>query len=430
MLQRCGVAVRPLVILLTASVLLAGAGCDDETGQSASDETVINGPAVEAGVEDVFSLSAANAAFAFDLYREMQGNPGNLFLSPYSVSAALAMTLAGARGETAAQMSDALHFDVGSDRLHQTFTELATALSLRSKLPDQIEGEGFAFHVVNAMWPQSGHPLLDAFVEALTVTYAAGLHELDFATNPEAARQTINGWVSERTKERIENLIPQGAIDTATRLVLTNAIYFNAPWREPFDPESTVVEPFTRLDGETLDVAMMHKTESLPYVKWDDGLAFEIPYNGNELAMVVLVPDTGRFEAFDASLTAERFAGIVGSFASQRIALGMPQFEFDYASSLVSPLMALGVTDAFDGARADFSGITGQRDLAISDVLHKAFVSVDEAGTEAAAATAILFRATSMPAEPLEVTVDRPFLFVIRDRPTSSILFIGRVLEP
>jgi len=177
-------------------------------------------------------------------------------------------------------------------------------------------------------------------------------------------------------------------------------------------------------------VPMMHKTETLLYSTWDGGVAVEIPYNGAKLAMTVLLPDDGTFEAFEASLTADFFDEIVSSLLTQRISLGLPRFEFDFATSLVPALQALGMTDAFDRARADFSGITGERDLAISDVLHKAFVSVDEEGTEAAAATAVVFRATAAPTQPMAITVDRPFLFVIRDRPTGSVLFLGRVLEP
>jgi len=275
-----------------------------------------------------------------------------------------------------------------------------------------------------------GFALLDSFVDTVTTSYGAGLRELDYLANPEAARETINDWVSEQTAEKIQDLLPQGTIDEGTRLVLTNAIYFNAPWLTPFDPEDTTVEPFTLLGGETVDAQMMHLNESLGIAEWDGGIAVDLPYNGEDLSMLLLVPDEGTFETFEASLSAEAFEGIVEDLSWRPVRLGLPRFEFEFAASLVQPLLALGMTDAFNGERADFSGITGGRDLVISDVLHKAFIAVDEAGTEAAAATAVVFRATGMPIEPIDVTIDRPFLFVIRDRPTGSVLFIGRVLDP
>jgi len=406
-----------------ALLLFAGAGCDDEV------EETTQGPSPTTDAPS-FSLPEANTAFAFDLYVELRAADGNLFLSPYSVSAALAMTLAGARAETAFQMSAVLHYEDAEALVDAAFGELEEDLASRTELADTDAEEGFDLHVVNALWPQTGYELLEAFVERLTVDYGAGLRELDYEQDPEAARQTINDWVADETAQRIQDLIPAGVIDTLTRLVLTNAIYFNAPWLEPFTEEATAQEPFHLLDGTTIDVPMMHKTETLLYSTWDGGVAVEIPYNGAKLAMTVLLPDDGSFEAFEASLTADLFGEIVSSLLTQRISLGLPRFEFDFATSLVPALQALGMTDAFDGSRADFSGITGERDLAISDVLHKAFVSVDEVGTEAAAATAVVFRATAAPTQPMAITVDRPFLFVIRDRPTGSILFLGRVLEP
>ena len=435
MIRTAGGAIRHVLILGLVLSLLAGVGCDDDSSATTEQGTapVVGEPSNEtadAGEGSTFSLAASNAAFAFDLYRTLQRDPGNLFLSPYSISAALAMTLAGAREETAAQMSEVLHFDADQGQVHEAFRDLDEVLSRRGEVAAPYEGEGFSFHVVNAMWPQKGYPFLDSFVGTLTANYGAGLHELDFEANPESARSTINEWVSDQTEERIRDLLPEGAVDESTRLVLTNAIYFNAPWLEAFNPDNTTTEPFRLLSGETIDVSMMHKTESIRYAEWDGGVAFELGYNGDELSMVVLVPDEGAFETFDASLTAGVFDGIIESFEWYRVALGLPRFEYTYAASLVPPLRALGMTDAFDEELADFSGITGERDLVISDVLHKAFVSVDEQGTEAAAATAVLFRATGMPAEPFTLTVDRPFLFVLRDRPTGSVLFIGRVLEP
>jgi len=400
------------------------ASSDASPEQAASDEqTASEGP-------DAIDLPAANTAFAFELYQMLRIDEGNLFFSPYSVSAALAMALVGARGDTADQMAEVLRFGEQAAAVPGAFGRLDETLASRAETSDSYEGVGFALHVVNALWPQEGYAFEDSFIATLSTAFGAELNALDYAADPEVARITINDWVSDQTKERILDLIPPGLISELTRLVLTNAIYFDAPWLEPFLPEDTALIPFTRLDGTPVGVDMMHRGGTLQYAPWEGGQAFELPYNGNELTMVVLLPDEGSFEAFDSSLTAALFDGIVTSFSTRNVSLGFPKFEYEDDVSLVPYLQSLGLTDPFDGERADFSGITGDRDLVISDVLHKAFVSVDEEGTEAAAATAVLFRATGIPAEPLEVIVDRPFLFVIRDRATGSILFVGRVLDP
>jgi len=443
MVRRAGSMMKLWLVLGTVLFLLLAAGCGDgadvatETTptDTSADETAtppdpVTQSEVHTDLDGDFDLAEANRGFAFDLYRSLQVEEGNLFLSPYSVSAALAMALVGARGDTADQMADVLGFADAASAVPAAFVALDTLLASRAEVPETYEGEGFSLHVVNALWPQIGYPFEQAFIDTLSTNFGAELQALDYASDPAAATETINGWVSDQTEERIRDLIPAGAIDQGTRLVLTNAIYFNAPWLEPFSPESTEVAPFVRLDGSLVGAEMMRRTATMQYASWEGGQALELPYNGNALVMVILLPDEGRFEAFDAAITAEQFSGIVSSLGTRNVSLGLPKFEFEDDASLVPNLQSLGMTDAFDGERADFSGITGNRDLAISDVLHKAFVSVDEEGTEAAAATAVLFRATGIPAEPIEFIVDRPFLFVIRDRPTGSILFIGRVVDP
>jgi len=375
-------------------------------------------------------LVTGNSTFAFELLREITEDGENLFFSPYSVSSALAMAYAGARSATETQMAAALRFTLVQSALHPGFNRLDLDLNGREEIEEPYEGEGFILNVVNAVWGQRGYRFLAAYLDTLAVSYGAGLRLLDFIGDPEGARLAINDWVSERTNERIQELLAEGTIDPDTRLVLTNAVYFNAPWLKAFDEDDTETGSFTRLSGETVAVPMMHQAETFGYTDWGAGAAVELPYNGEELSMVLLVPDSGEFEVFEASLDAAVYRGIVDALEMRRVELALPRFEFESEFSLVDPLIGLGMTDAFDATAADFSGIDGERNLSISDVIHQAFVSVDEAGTEAAAATAVIFPFTAYPGPPVTLTVDRPFLFVIRDRPTGTILFVGRVVDP
>jgi len=353
----------------------------------------------------------------------------NLFYSPHSISLALAMTVAGARGETERQMADTLHFTLPQDRLHPAFNRLDLELAQRGEGAEGKDGEGFRLHIVNAIWGQEGYEFLSEFLDVLAENYGAGLRVLDFAGAPEESRVTINEWVSDQTENRIEDLIPPGAIDPSTRLVLTNAIYFNAAWAEPFEPDLTEDGPFYLLDGREVSVPMMRQMASFGYAEGEGVQAVELPYDGRELSMVILLPDAGEFDTFESVLDGGRVDRMVKNLAHRQVALAMPRFEFESGFSLVDALTALGMPDAFSGA-ADFSGMTGTRDLSIRDVIHKAFVSVDEAGTEAAAATAVIMGEAAMQEEPVEVTVDRPFIFVIRDIETGTVLFVGRVVDP
>ncbi|MCK5434684.1 MAG: serpin family protein, partial [Dehalococcoidales bacterium] len=242
-------------------------------------------------------------------------------------------------------------------------------------------------------------------------------------------RLTINNWVSDQTEGRIEDLIPQGVIDALTRLVLTNAIYFNAAWEYPFDGDMTEDGPFYLLDGGEVIVPMMSQTESFGYAEGDEYQAVELPYDGGELSMVILLPQTGHFDAFEGSLDAQQVDAIMGRLEYSQVSLTMPKFEFESGFGLKETLAAMGMPVAFS-RDADFSGMTGNRDLFIADVIHKAFVSVDEAGTEAAAATAVVMELTAVPEVPVEVTADRPFIFLIRDIETGTILFVGRIVDP
>ena len=378
---------------------------------------------------DLSTLVDENSAFAFDLYQSLRGGEDNLFFSPYSISLALAMTYAGARGQTAQEMADTLHFILSQDRLHPVFNRLDIELARRGEGAKGKDGEGFRLNIVNAIWGQEDYEFLSEFLDVLAENYGAGLRVLDFVNASEESRITINDWVSEQTEGRIEDLIPQGAIDALTRLVLTNAIYFNAAWQFPFNEEATSDGPFYLLDGGEVIVPMMRQTESFGYAEEDDYQAVGLPYDGGELSMVILLPQADKFEAFESSMDFHRVTEIISNLTSQQVNLTMPKFEFESSFGLKKALTGMGMPIAFS-PDADFSGMTGSRDLFIDDVLHKAFVSVDEAGTEAAAATAVIMTLTAVPSPPVEVTVDRPFVFLIHDIETGTILFVGRIVNP
>jgi serpin B len=420
-----------LLSILAVMMLLTTAGCGSpisevETAAQSSKQRIA-APNVPAS--DLAQQVEGNSAFAFDLYQLLKEKNDNLFYSPHSISLALAMTYAGARGGTERQMADTLHFALPEERLHPAFNSLDLELAGRGEGAEGKDGEGFRLNIVNAIWGQERVRFRPEFLDVLAENYGAGLRLLDFASALEESRVTINNWVSEQTEGRIEDLIPQGALDPLTVLVLTNAIYFNAAWAEPFEEELTEDGAFHLLDGGEVTAPMMRQTTSFGYAEGEGYQAVELPYDGRELSMVILLPQAGEFESFEGALDAGRVDGILDDLVHRQVALTMPKFEFESGFSLKDALAALGMPDAFTGA-ADFSGMTGERDLFISEVLHKAFVSVDEAGTEAAAATAVVIAKLGMPAEPVEVAVDRPFVFLIRDIETGAILFVGRVVDP
>jgi len=381
--------------------------------------------------ENVNTLADGNTAFALDLYHTVKPDHDNLFYSPYSISLALAMTYAGARGETGEQMADTLHFGLPQEELHPAFNALDQGLTnLGGGVPEEL-GDAFQLNVANALWGQKDYSFLPQFLDTLSENYGAGLRVLDFAANPEDSRQIINQWVSDQTEEKIQDLIPKMGITPLTRLVLTNAIYFNATWMEPFSEDLTQEGIFHTIEGEVVSVPMMQHGQSkyLAYVKGDNYQAVELPYVGNRVSMLVLIPDPGQFSTFEEGLSPTLLEDIRLNLGGQSVSLTFPKFEYEAELGLAQTLAAMGMPAAFSTG-ADFSGMTGNLDLFISDVFHKAYVGVDEEGTEAAAATAVMMALTAMPVEGVELTVDRPFLFLIQEKETGTILFMGRVLDP
>jgi serpin B len=373
------------------------------------------------------ALVSGNNTFAFDLYQQLiKNNTGNMFYSPYSISTALAMTYAGAAGDTEKQMSTALHFTLPQAQLHPAFNDLALQLASRGQGAKGTNGKGFSLDIANALWAQQGYSVQPAFLNTLAQNYGAGMNLLDFINSPEPSRITINDWVSEQTNNLIKDLIPKGTIDINTRFVLTNAIYFNAAWLSPFAKESTKNATFNLLNGSTVTVPMMSNRASYSYTKGTGYQAVELAYDGDEIAMDIIMPDAGKFASFESAMTADKISAIISSLKAGDLQLNMPKFHFDSSFGLKDALASLGMPIAFT-EQADFSGITGKPDFLIQDVVHKAYVAVDEAGTEAAAASGVVIGVASMPTS---MVVDQPFILLIRDIKTGSIIFVGRMLNP
>ncbi|MCX6644838.1 MAG: serpin family protein [bacterium] len=376
---------------------------------------------------DFAELVTGNTNFAFDLYEQLMTEDGNMFFSPFSISQALAMAYAGARGNTETQIADVMHFTLGQDGLHPAFNKLDLELHSRGAHATNKGGDPFQLNIANSTWGQNDWTWQTPFLDTLALNYGAGMRMVDFKTDPETCRVTINDWVESRTENKIQELLKQGVITVDTRLVLVNAIYFNAAWLLPFIVENTTPGDFHLSDGSTVSVPMMYEMEDHGYMEGDGYQACDLLYDGEELSMTIVLPDDGRFADVENSLNADFVNTVVSGLQNKKVEVTMPKFQYDSEFSLTQTLQDMGMTDAFNNA--DFSGLDGGYTLAITDVVHKAFVSVDEEGTEAAAATAAVFGEVSMP-ETVKFILDRPFIFFIRDLQTGAILFIGRVVNP
>jgi serpin B len=326
-------------------------------------------------------------------------------------------------------MAAALHYDLPQQELHPVFNKLDQELNSRGQGKQAADGGKFRLNVVNAVWGQRGYDFQMPYLDTLALNYGAGLRLLDFAGDSEGSREVINKWVEQMTEERIKDLLPRGSIDGLTRLVLTNAIYFNAAWATPFEETATKDGPFALVTGKQVTVPLMAGNMDGSYVKGTDYQAASLPYDGGELSMLVILPDEGKFDSVEQSLSTKFLDGVLGQMAGVKLDLTLPKFEIEDKMDLVPPLKAMGMQDAFSPGEADLSGIDGSRNLYVTGVLHKAFVKVNEAGTEAAAATAVIVGATSVP-QFVTFKVDRPFIFMIRDHATGAIIFLGRVLDP
>lgn len=407
-------------------VLLFVVTCGWMTGCSLgmSDEALWSQQLPEVESSDIKKLTDGNSQFAFELYHQLRKGKEtqNIFFSPYSISTALAMAQLGARGNTAKEMADVLHFSLPTEQLHTSLEWLQKDLNNRGfKGTHEIS-------VANRLWGQKGYPFLQEFLDAQSKHYNAPLEELDFG-NTEEARKTINTWVEQKTKDRIKELLKPGSISPDTRLVLTNAIYFKGLWEKPFDSKDTSKKTFTLADGSQHEVDMMRKTDDVLYTEQEGWKLVSLAFKNKDISMVLMLPkDTTALKDMGTTLNVEKLNKWIGSMTERSVPIYLPKFKLTTDSiSLSESLQALGMKDAF--LNADFSGITDKEQLGISDVLHKAFIEVNEEGSEAAAATAVVVKNGYDPNAPV-FNANRPFILMIRDNTTGNIMFMGQIMKP
>jgi serpin B len=402
-------------ILVLALILAGLAVC----GTAPLNTTSVSGESV---ADD--SVAAGNNRFAFDLYRRLAAEPAhagdNLFFSPYSISSALAIPCEGARGTTADEIRSVLHLPTNETLRREGFADLNAALNSGSA--------NYTLRTANALWAEETYSLLPEYIGAAARWYGANVTNLDFINDSEGSRETINRWVEGETEEKIRDLLPPGSIDPLTRLVITNAIYFKGTWVEQFDANETTKEEFRVGPDETVTVAMMHGDAVYPYAETEALQVLEMPYahgNETELAMLVLLPKDDTLTAAEEALDAERLAGLRESLVSQNVRVFFPKFTLDAEYSLPRALAAMGMPTAFTDD-ADLSGMDGTKDLFVTGVFHKAFIDVNEEGTEAAAATGVVVGGGVAPI----FRADHPFVFLISEKDSGTILFMGRVVNP
>ena len=369
-------------------------------------------------------------AFAIDLYSRLSAKPGNLFFSPESISTDFAMAYAGAHGQTATEMAHVFHYTLPQERLHPAMGALLAGMNA----PHQ----GYALSVADALWAQQDKSFLPAYLKLVETNYGAGFHAVDFKTAPDSVRATINEWVEKQTNDKIQNLLGPGTVTPLTRLILTNAIYFKAAWANQFSKNATDNKDFHLSASKTIQAPTMYNSGGYYYLKGPSFQALLMPYEKDEISMLILLPDSvDGLPALEHSLTAGNFEKWTGALGYEdRVIVYLPRFKITQQFELSSTLESLGMKAAFDSNSADFSAMTGDKSLVISAAIHKAYIDLDENGTEAAAATAVVMEmATAMapqyaPPPPIVFTADHPFLFLIRDNASGAILFMGRVTDP
>ncbi len=369
----------------------------------------------------------ANNRFALDFYKRYSPSETNIFFSPYSISAALAMTYEGAGGKTAEEMAKVFYFPLDEQSRRQGYMALFREINRKDKK--------YKLSTANALWAQKYYSFLREYFDVVGQYYGGSVKNMDFKTLAEESRKEINRWVEKETNDKIKDIIPSGVINALTKLILTNAVYFRGEWIKQFDAKKTLEQDFMVSGGKTVKVPIMERTGDeavFPYSEDIMAQVLEMPYSGDDLSMLVLLPKDGDMKRMENALSLKKLQEWQNALKKQRVEVFFPKFKLETKYSMSGDLAAMGMPSAFSGS-ADFSGMTGRRDLCISDVIHKAYVEVNEEGTEAAAATAVIMKLTAMPSPSIPVPVfraDRPFIFIIRQKATGNILFMGRVRNP
>lgn len=411
-----------LGVMLSHAATGAGPAASTELSSSPAPALVVSKDPVQTKT-DRPAVVQGNTAFACDLFARLRQEEGNICFSPYSISSALAMTYAGARGDTATEMAQVLHFTLPPERFHPA------AGSVMRDLNDAMQPRKHQLNVANALWGQKGLGFREDFLNLTKEQYGAGLTEVDYVQAAEAARLTINAWVAKQTMDKIKDLLGPSDINPDTRLVLTNTVYFKAAWLHKFKKDNTREGPFQLASGGKITVPLMHETDSFPYLDTPTFQAVELPFVGKDLSMVIFLPKkVDGLAELEKSLTADKLAAWSKEFTPQNVHLTLPRFKIRGKKELAGTLAAMGMPRAF--SNADFSGMNDKRDLFISKVIHEAFVDVNEEGTEAGAATAVVMDRGGAPEVTATFTADHPFLFLIRDNRTSTVLFLGHLMHP
>jgi len=380
------------------------------------------------GSSGVANVVEANNQFAFEYYSHLKNREtGNIFFSPFSISSALVMTYEGAREQTAKEMQSVLHFPADDNLRRTEYLKIFNELNKKDKK--------YELNIANALWAQKDYQFLSDYIDTVEKYYGGKTNNLDFVKDPEGSRVTINDWVEKQTKDKIKDLIPQGVINDMTRLVLTNAIYFKGEWVKQFDKENTTDEDFRINENDSVKVPMMQRTDEeaeFNYAENKDLQILEMPYSGEDLSMLILLPKDDDLAKVENSLSIENLAQWKKDLKKQRVEVFVPKFKFETKYLMTEDLKAMGMPTAF-GLGADFSGMDGKKDLFISAVIHQAFVEVNEEGTEAAAATGVVMMLGALPGEETKIPVfraDHPFIFLIQEKNSGNILFVGRVVNP
>ncbi len=427
---------RKMLLAIVVFTLAAGQACGDDAALDhviqRSKLTRVTNPQISAG--DLQTQVSASNDVAFELFRRSRIDDENAFVAPYSISSALAMLSGAAAGETLKEIESALGFALPQSKLHKAFNHLDLQLASRGKGKQGADGP-FWLTVDNALWLQDGHRCTPSYLDTLARDYGAGVHMLDFAKQTERARKSINSWVADKTEDQIPELLQENDLTKNTILVLTNAVYFNGGWDEPFDPQSTRMATFHAPSGDKEVTTMFGLKKKALYGATPDYQAISLPYDGDELSMLVIIPRD--LAAFEKGLDAAKLETILAGLQSKNVDLSLPSFQFKKRTELREPLMKRGMVRAFDPMNIGIAELPGlcegcRHPIKITQVIHEAFIKVNEKGAEAAGGTAVIGAdaGVSPPSKPEVMNVDRPFVFLIRDHGTDSVLFVGRVLDP